>query len=168
MMSSKTLFALGAMMLALPAAASAQLATGQVNVSATVEAYAAITGSGDVAFGNLSRTVDNVINAAGGPGSAQRVVTFNGNIDVAFTSVPATLSGPNGSTLAVTLDCAYDEGSGWTAPAACSSLVLPFDNTGTGLSSVTLGFGGDIAAAAVQLVPAGAYSGSFTITVTAR
>ena len=91
-MSSKTLFALGAMLLVLPAAASAQLATGQVNVSATVDAYAAITGSGDVAFGNLSRTVDNVIDAAGGAGSAQRVVTFNGNIDVAFTSVPATLA----------------------------------------------------------------------------
>jgi hypothetical protein len=167
-MSSKTLFAMAAAMLLVPVGASAQLATGAVDVTATVDAYAAITGSGDVAFGSLSRTVDNVIDPAGGASAAQRTVTFNSNIDISFSGVPAALSGPGGASLPVALRCSFDAGSGWSVAAACSGLVIPLDNTTTGEVSALLGFGGEILAADVVSVAAGSYSGTFDVVVTAR
>lgn len=167
-MSRKALFAVAAAVLLVPAGASGQLATGQVNVTATVDAYASIAGLGDVEFGSLSRVADNVVDPAGGAGAALRTATFNGDVDITFSSVPATLSGPNGAALAVTLNCAYDDGTGWSAASECSTATFALDNTLAGLATATVGVGGEITAAAVQSVAAGSYSGSLTIVITAR
>src|SRR5690606_17047 len=75
--------------LIIPAFASAQ---SSVTATATVGNPAAVTGSGNLDFGTVSRASDNVIDAAGGAGAATRTVEFNHNIRVTCSNVPANLT----------------------------------------------------------------------------
>lgn len=167
-MFRKIFFTMALALIVLPAAASAQLASGNVTVTATVDPYAAITGTGDMQFGSLSRTVNNVVNPAAGVGAALRTVTFNSNIDVTFSGVASALSGPNGASLPVLLNCAYEVGGTWSAGTACSTATFAINNTLAGLATAQVGIGGRILATDVQTVAAGDYQGQITIVVTAR
>ena len=153
-------------MLAIPAMASAQ---NTVTATATVAQYSQLSGTGDLAFGTLSRTVDNTIDAAGGVGSATRGLSYNHNVTVSFTSVPAVLTANAGAnSLGVSLTCASRVGAGaWSASSACSSASFNLD-VGTALTSATIGFGGTITAAATSNAVAGNYSGQFNVVVVAR
>jgi hypothetical protein len=147
-------------MLVLPVMASAQTVT----ATATVTQYAEVAGDVTLAFGALSATVDNVIDAT--DGSVTTTVSYNHDVDVEFTGVPSVLTG-TGGTLAITLMCATQEGATWSTAVACDGASLPLD-VGSALTTATLGFGGTILAADVANAPAGDYSGTFDITVTAR
>ena len=153
-------------MLAIPAMASAQ---STVTATATVAQYSQLSGTGDLAFGTLSRTVDTTIDAAGGAGSATRGLSYNHNVTVSFTSVPANLTANAGANnLAVSLTCASRVGAGaWSAASSCGSTSYNLD-VGTALTSATLGFGGTITAANAANAVAGNYSGTFNIVVVAR
>lgn len=146
--------------LVLPAMASAQTVT----ATATVAQTAVVTGAGDVAFGTLSASADNVISAVGG--AATRTVTFNHDLDVSFDNVPVALAG-NGATLAIDLQCAWAVGGTWSTPTACSSALFAID-VGSALTVATLGFGGTILATDVANAPAGDYSATLDIVVEAR
>lgn len=149
-------------LLMVPALASAQ----SVTATATVGSYSQVTGAGDLAFGTLSRAADNVINAAGGAGSATRTVSFNHNVRVTFDNVPSALTS-GGLSLPVSLTCASQMAGVWSAASDCATAELDLD-VSTSLTTATLGFGGTITAANVQDAVAGTYSGTFDIVVTAR
>ena len=153
-------------MLAIPAMASAQ---NTVTATATVAQYSQLSGTGDLAFGTLSRTVDNTIDAAGGVGSASRGLSYNHNVTVSYTAVPANLTANAGAnSLAVSLTCASRIGVGaWSASSACGSASFDLD-VGASLTAATLGFGGTITAADAASAVAGNYSGQLNIVVVAR
>lgn len=168
-MIKKTLLSMAAMtLLAVPTFASAQAS---VSASATVATYMNLTGTGSLAFGTLSRTVDTSINPAGGANSATRSVDYNQNMTVTYTSVPTNLTATvNGSTvnLPVSLKCAYKIGSAaWSSASACSTASFAMD-VGSALTTGTLGFGGDILASNVSTALAATYTGTFTVVLTAR
>jgi hypothetical protein len=149
-----------------PAAAQSQ---STVNASATVANYSALSGTGALSFGTLSRTVDNSISAVGG--ATTRGLDYNYNLTVSFANVPANLTATVNSqsvNLPVALKCAYKIGTGsWSSAAACGSAGFNLD-VGAALTSATLGFGGDISAANTATAPAATYTGSFDIVLTAR
>lgn len=149
-------------MLIVPAMASAQ---STVTATATVGETAVVSGAGDLAFGTLSATVDNVIDAAGG--ATVRTIDYNHDIDVTFTSVPAALSSTGLADLPIALTCASQLGGVWSTPVACAGSTLALD-VGTALTQATLGFGGTILAADVANAAAGDYTATFNIVVTAR
>jgi hypothetical protein len=168
-MMKKILFSMAAVaLLAVPTFASAQAS---VAATATVGTYMNLTGASSIAFGTLSRTVDNTVNAAGGTGSATRAVDYNQNITVTYTTVPTNLTATvNGATanLPVALKCAYKIGGGaWSTPTGCSTASFAMD-VGTTLTTGTLGFGGDITAANVATALAATYTGTMTVVLTAR
>jgi hypothetical protein len=136
-----------------------------VTATATIDQFSEVTGSGDISFGDLSRTADNVIDAAGGTGAATRTVSFNHNITVSFTNVAANLSSGT-LTLPITLRCAVNDGI-WGTAQDCSGASFDLD-VATGLTDATLGFGGIITEAAAAAAVAGSYSGSLDIVVVAR
>ncbi|HEX6307582.1 MAG TPA: hypothetical protein VFZ69_05300 [Longimicrobiales bacterium] len=149
-------------LLAGPALASAQTVT----ATATVAEYALVSGTGDVAFGTLSRATDNVIDAAGGAGHASRTLDFNHDVSITFNNVPASLTS-GALTLPVQLTCASQLAGVWSAPVSCATAQLDLD-VGAALTTATLGFGGTITAADVVNAVAGTYMGTFDIVVTAR
>lgn len=165
-MSKKMLTVAAVALLLVPAAASAQ---NEVTATATVANYSSLTGAGNIAFGTISRTADNVVNAAGGVGSATRTLEFNHNVAVSFTGLPANLTATvNAQTvnLPVSIECASRIGAAaWSTPAACATYNL---DVGTALTTATLGFGGTITQAAAANAPAATYTGSFNIVITAR
>ncbi|HEX6134113.1 MAG TPA: hypothetical protein VFZ24_09120 [Longimicrobiales bacterium] len=149
-------------LVAAPELASAQ----SVTATATVAEYALISGTGDLAFGTLSRATDNVIDAAGGAGHATRTVDFNHDVSITFNNVPANLTSGT-LMLPVLLTCASQMAGVWSAAAPCATAQLDLD-VGAALTTATLGFGGTIAAADVATAVAGNYTGTFDIVVTAR
>jgi hypothetical protein len=153
-------------MVAVPAMASAQ---STVQATATVAQYSQLSGTGDLAFGTLSRTVNTTIDAAGGAGHAARTLDYNHNVTVSFSGVPANLTANAGANnLPVALTCASRVGSGaWSAAAACGSASFNLD-VGTALTQATIGFGGTITAANAANAVAGNYSGTLNIVVVAR
>ena len=164
-MIKKMILTAAVAMVAVPAMASAQ---STVTATATVAQYSQLSGTGDLAFGTLSRTVDNTINAAGGVGSATRGLSYNHNVNVTFTSVPTNLTSLAGNNLGVALTCASRIGAGaWSASAACSTASMDLD-VGAALTAATLGFGGTITAVNAAAAVAGDYSGTFNIVVVAR
>ena len=166
----KTLFSMAAVaLLAVPSFASAQAST--VATSGVVATYMNLTGTGNLAFGTLSRTVDTSVDAAGGAGAATRSVDYNQNMTVTYTTVPTNLTATvNGSTanLPVSLTCAYKIGTAaWSSASSCASASFNMD-VGSALTTGTLGFGGAITAANVASAVAATYNGSLTIVLTAR
>lgn len=161
-MTRKLMAVLAVTLLATPAMAQAQ---NTVTATATVDQFSEVTGTGDIAFGPISRTEDNVIDAAGGTGAAQRTVSFNHNITVSFTNVALNLTSGT-LTLPITLRCAVDDGD-WGTPQDCAGATFDLD-VGTGLTSATLGFGGIITEAAAAAAVAGSYEGTLDIVLTAR
>jgi hypothetical protein len=151
---------------AVPGFAHAQAS--QVAATATVANYSAITGTGDLAFGELSRTVDNIVNATGAA-AALRTVSYNHNIRVTFANVPTHLTANAGTLqLPVSLNCAARIGTEtWSTPVPCSGAQLDLD-VGTALTSATLGFGGSITAAHTADAVAASYRGTLDIVITAR
>ena len=162
----KKMILTAAVALAVPAMASAQ---STVRATATVAQFSQLTGTGDLAFGTLSRTTDNTINAAGGTGYASRTLSYNHNVTVSFSNVPANLTANAGAnSLAVTLNCASKVGAGaWSAASACGTASFALD-VGSSLTSAELGFGGTITAANAANAVAGSYSGTLDIVVVAR
>lgn len=150
-------------MLVLPAMASAQ--SDQVRATATVAPTFALSGTGDLAFGTLSASTDNVIDATGG--ATVRTLDFNHDVAVTFTNVPAALSSGTLTPLPITLACASSIGGTWSAAQPCSSATLNLD-VGAAVTQAILGFGGTIAAADVAAAAAGSYEATFDIVVTAR
>jgi hypothetical protein len=165
-MSKRMMFAAVVAALAVPAFAHAQ--AGSVTATATVANHSAVTGSGDLAFGTLSRTVDNTISPTGAS-AAVRTLTYNHNVRVTFSNVPANLTAGGGAlTLPVSLTCASRVGAGsWSSAVACSGAQFDLD-VGSALTVATLGFGGTITAAAASNAVAGSYAGTLDIVVTAR
>lgn len=163
-MFRKSMLMAAVALIAVPAFASGQ---SQVSATATVGNFSQVTGAGDVDFGTLSRVTDNVIDAAGGAGAAERTVDFNHNIRVTFTNVPTELTAAGGLSLPVSLTCASQMGGVWSTPVGCEGAQLDLD-VGTSLTTATLGFGGTITAAAVQNAAAATYTGTLDIVVTAR
>jgi hypothetical protein len=165
---TKKLMAAAAVALVAVATFSAEAAAqaGSVNATATVAQYSLVTGSGDLAFGTLSRTNDNVIDAAGGAGAATRSLAFNHNVRVTFSNVPTHLAAGS-LQLAITLNCAARQGATWGSAAACSGAQLDLD-VGSSLTTATLGFGGVITAASAANAVAGSYSGTLDIVVSPR
>lgn len=161
-MVRKTMLMAAVALVMLPALASAQ----QVTATATVTQVAAVTGSGNVAFGTLDRVSDNVIDPTGAT-AAVRTLTYNHNVTVSFTNVPSLLTdGP--LELPVALTCAARIGAGtWLPTVACGSGTIDLD-VGGALTVATLGFGGTITGADAAAAIAGSYSGTFDIVVTAR
>jgi hypothetical protein len=155
-------------LLAVPAMASAQ---SSVSTSAAVATYTNLTGTSAIAFGTLDRTALNSVDPAGGVGSASRSLEYNQNLTVTYTSVPTNLTATvNSATvnLPVSLKCAYRIGTAaWSAAAACGSASFAMD-VGGALTTGTLGFGGDITAAAAANALAATYQGTLTVVVTAR
>lgn len=149
-------------MLVLPAMASAQ---STVTATATVAQTFALSGSGDLAFGTLSATVDNVVDATAG--ATTRTLDFNHDVQVTFTNVPTGLSSAGLADLPITLTCASQMGGVWSAEQNCSTAAISLD-VGTALTQAILGFGGTIASADVAAAAAGDYTGTFDIVVTAR
>jgi hypothetical protein len=149
-------------MLVLPAMASAQA---QVTATATVGQAFALGGTDDLAFGTLSATVNNVIDATSG--AVIRTLDYNYDVAVTFANVPSALSSAGLTDLPVTLSCAAESGGAWTAAADCLSASFDLD-VGPALTQATLGFGGTITAAAVAAAAAGDYTATFDIVVTAR
>ena len=165
-MMKKMILTAAIAMVAVPAMASAQ---STVRATATVAQFSQLTGPGDLAFGTLSRTVDNTINAAGGTGYASRTLSYNHNVTVSFSNVPANLTANAGAnSLAVTLNCASKVGTGaWSAVSGCSTASFALD-VGTSLTQAELGFGGQITAVNASNAVAGSYAGTFDIVVVAR
>lgn len=149
-------------LVAVPAFASAQ---STVTATATVGDYMNVSGTGDVAFGTLSRTVDNTIDPTGAS-AAQRTLDFNRNVRVTFANVSANLTS-GALTLPIALTCAWELGGTWSAASACSSAQFDID-VGAALTTATLGFGGTITAANVANAIAGDYTGTLDIVVVAR
>jgi hypothetical protein len=163
-MMKKTIVTVAVALIALPALVQAQQ---QVTATATVAQYSLVSGSGDLAFNTLSRTADNVIDAAGGTGAATRALEFNHNVRVTFTNVPTVLMDGT-RELAVALTCTGRVGTAaWQATAACSSAQVDLD-VGTALTNGTLSFGGTITAANAANAVAGSYAGTLDIVVAAR
>ena len=168
-MMKKTLYTMAAVaLLAVPAAANAQ---SSVAADAAVATYTNLTGTSSIAFGTLSRSALNTVDAAGGTGAATRSLDYNQNLTVTYSSVPTDLTATvNGSTvnLPVSLKCAYKIGAGsWNTAAACSSASFDLD-VGSALTTGTLGFGGDITAASVANALAATYTGTVTVVITPR
>ena len=165
-MMKKVMLTVAVAVLAVPALANAQ---STVTATATVAQYSQLSGTGDLAFGTLSRATDNVIDAAGGAGSATRSLDFNHNVNVTFDNVPANLTANAGAnSLAVSLTCASRVGAGaWSASSACGAASFDLD-VGAALTTATLGFGGTITAVNASNAVAGNYSGQFDIVVVAR
>jgi hypothetical protein len=84
------------------------------------------------------------IDATGGS-AAQREVEFNHDVTITFDNVPTALTAPGSLSLPVSLMCAARPGGTWGAATTCSSASFELD-VGTGLTTVTLGFGGAITA----------------------
>jgi hypothetical protein len=163
-MMKQTIVTVAVALIALPAMGQAQQ---QVTATATVAQYSLVSGSGDLAFGTLSRTVNNVIDAEGGLGAATRSLEFNHNVTVTFTNVPAVLTDGT-KELAVALTCTGRVGAGaWQAAAPCSSAEVEL-NVGTALTTGTLSFGGEITAANAANAVAGSYAGTLDIVVAPR
>jgi hypothetical protein len=156
----RKLMLVAAVALVLPNAVNAQ----DVTVTATVSPTFSLGGAGDLAFGALSPTVDNTIDATSG--ATMRTLDYNHNVTVTFNA-PGVLTAPGLTNLPVTLMCASQLGGVWSAEQLCSSASIDLD-VGPALTQATLGFGGTIAAADVAAAAAGDYTGSFDITVTAR
>jgi hypothetical protein len=164
-MTRRMLITAAVALLVVPGFAQAQ---SQVTATATVANFSQLTGSGDLQFGTLSRVTDTTIDAAGGAGHASRTLSYNHNVRVTFSNVPAALSNGGGLNLPVALTCAGRVGTGtWSTPAACSSAALDLD-VGAALTQATLGFGGTITAANVASAVAGTYAGTLDIVVVAR
>jgi hypothetical protein len=166
-MTKRMMIVAAVAVLAVPAMAQAQ--SSQVTATATVANYSTVSGTGDLAFGTLSRTVDTTINPAGGANAAQRTVHFNHNVRVRFTNVPTHLTAGGGTLqLAVALTCAARLGAGaWGSAASCAGAQFNLD-VGTSLTQATLGFGGTITAVNAANAVAGNYSATFDIVVEAR
>jgi hypothetical protein len=164
-MTRKLMATAAVVLFAVPTFVQAQAATA-VTSTATVAPFFEVTGAGSIAFNTLSRGSDNVVDAAGGAGAAQRSVAFNHNVKVTFENVPTNLvSGP--LNLPISLTCARRVSGTWNTAAACSG--ASFDLTvGSSLTTVTLGFGGTISAAAASNAVAGSYQGTMDIVVVAR
>ena len=163
-MIRKTLFTVAAALLVVPAMVQAQSST--VTATATIGQHAAVTGSGDLSFGTVDRDNGVDIDATGGS-AAQRAVEFNHDVTITFDNVPAALTAPGSLSLPVSLMCAARPGGTWSAAAACSSASFDLD-VGTGLTTVTLGFGGEITAANAADAVAASYPGSFDVVITPR
>jgi hypothetical protein len=164
-MTRKLITAAAVAVLAVPTFAQAQ--DGSVAATATVPTHHAVTGTGDIAFGILSRDAANEVNAAGGTGSALRTVEFNHDVTVSFGTVPTVLTGSGTNTIAVTLRCAARQNATWGDTVDCGGSTFDLD-VGTGLSTATLGFGGGISAAAAAGAVADSYSATLNIYVAAR
>jgi hypothetical protein len=165
-MTKRLMVTVVAVVLAVPGMVQAQAS--QVTATATVANYSAISGTGDLAFGTLSRVADNTIDATGA-GAATRTLNYNHNVRVTYANVPAVLLANGGSlTLAVALTCAARVGTAaWSTAAACSGAQHDLD-VGTALTEATLGFGGTITAANAANAVAGTYAATLDIVVTAR
>lgn len=155
-------FAAAALLLA-PAALGAQTATGTVSANATVKTA--------VSFGTALQSLDfgPVV-----PGGADVVIApANGgkialsyNTSATVTVGTLSMTGPNGATISPTLACAQDASSAAAAPAtfACGTGYTP----ALGATAATWHFyiGGTITGASTTTLPAGAYTGSVTLTAT--
>lgn len=159
-MTRKLMLVAAVALLVLPNAVDAQ----DVTVTATVSPTFSLGGSGDLAFGPLSATVDNTIDATSG--ATTRTLDYNHDVTVTFNA-PSVLTAAGLTDLPVTLMCASELGGVWSAAQLCSTASLDLD-VGAALTQATLGFGGTIAATDVAAAAAGDYTGSFDITVTAR
>ena len=149
-------------MLVLPAMASAQ---SEVTATATVSPTAVVTGGGDVDFGPLSASTDNVIAADGG--TVTRTLTYNHNLTVSFSNVPTALTSGTLTPLPVVLECAAQLGGTWSTPVQCDGGTIDLD-VGVAQTIATLGFGGTILATDVANAAAGTYTATFDIVLTAR
>jgi hypothetical protein len=122
-------------------------------------------------FPTLSRSALNSVDPAGGTGAATRSLDYNQNVTISYSGVPTDLTATiNGAaaTLPVTLKCAYKVGAAaWSGASACSTASFDL-NVGATLTNGTLGFGGDITAAAVSNALAGTYTGTLTVVITPR
>jgi hypothetical protein len=161
-MIRKTLFTVVAALLVVPAMVQAQ---STVTATATIGQHSAVTGSGDLAFGAVDRDNGVVIDATGGT-AAQREVEFNHNVTITFDNVPTALTAGTLS-LPVSLMCAARPGGTWGTAATCSTASFDLD-VGTGLTTVTLGFGGEITAADAAAAVAASYTGTFDVVITSR
>jgi hypothetical protein len=148
--------------LVVPAALQAQ--QGVVQATAVVAEHIAVTGSGGLEFGELTRGVDAVISATAG---AVRTLEYNLDVDVAFTSTNQLESG-DGDVLPITYYCAHRTGAGaWQGEEnECSN---GFDlMVGPATTTTTLGFGARILSTHIDAARAGVYTGTLNIWVTAR
>ena len=166
-MFKKILFTAAVAVVAVPALASAQ--SNEVRATAVVAQHALLSGLGNLDFGELSRSADNVINAAGGAGSAVRTLSYNHNVRVSFGNVPENLMDPTGTlSLPVVLTCASRVGAGsWSMAGACTTAQFDLD-VGNALTEATLGFGGTILGADAANAVAASYSGTLDILLVAR
>lgn len=165
-MIRKMLLTAAVVAVVVPAAdVQAQAASGNVSATATVADYVVLTGTDNLSFGTVARGADAVISAVGG--AATRSLTYNRNVTVTFSSLTA-LTGTGGS-LPITMYCATQTGAaawvGETNPCTTGPIDL---DVGASTTTTTLGFGGRIAAAAIDAARAGTYSGTMDITVTVR
>jgi hypothetical protein len=161
-MVRKLMLAAAVTMLVMPGMASAQ---STVQATATVSPTATLGGTADLAFGALSASVDNVIDATGG--ATTRTLDYNHNVTITYTNVPASLTSGTSTPLPIALTCASSLAGTWSAAQPCSSASFDLD-VGAALTQAILGFGGTIAAADVAAAAAGDYAASFDITITAR
>lgn len=165
-MTRKMMLTVAVAVLVLPMSASAQNQNSQVRATAAVAGYMDISGAGDLAFGTLSRSVDNVLSAT--DGTTTRDVSFNRDVTVTFSNVPTELVGTDAAnTLAVTLTCAWEMGGTWSSAVTCGSQTFDLD-VGTGMTSGTLGFGGTITAAAAAAAVADTYQATMDVRIDAR
>jgi hypothetical protein len=148
--------------LIVPAALQAQ--QGVVQATALVTEHIAVTGSGGLEFGELSRGADAVISATAG---VVRTLEYNLDVDVTFTSSNELVS-TAGDLLPITYYCAHRTGAAaWQGEEnECSNgfeLMV-----GPGTTTTTLGFGARILSTHIDAARAGTYTGTLNIWVVAR
>lgn len=128
----------GVMVLGLPGMVMAQLASGQIPVTATVGQYAAVTG-----IDTITITFTGAANEVKS-GSDDVTIERNCNVGVSV-EVTQPLTGPGGATIDTTAS------------------VTPTSLQGPGISDVTVTVTGTLGAISAQ--PAGSYSAVVTLTV---
>ena len=162
---NKLALALFAAVVVAPAVASAQSATGSVNVNATVQSAVSFGTQTSANFGIVTPNVAATV-TPGGVGSGRIPVSYNTDFTV---TAPASVTLNHASVAAsitVTSACAEDSNGASATPTAFTCATGYSRSGVTGAGTHYLFVGGSIPAAQTATAPAGAYSGSLTFTAT--
>ena len=152
-----------AALLAVPAVAMAQTATGSVNVNATVQSAVSFGTATAANFGVVTPNVLATI-TPGAAGSGQIPLNYNQDVTVTAPTTVTLNHSTAAASIVVTVACAQDVTSTAATPATFAC------NTGHSIAGVTTAgthyyyVGGSIPAAQTASAPAGSYTGALTFT----
>ncbi len=154
-----------------PVAVQAQSTTATVDATATILANLTVGAVTDLDFGDITPGTGVAVPPGGtvptGATRGEFQITHNSDVRVDITTVPTVLTGPGGTTIAVTFSCGYSTTSGGTTtPTTCGALGLTGITTPGTDQNTFVQIGGTIAAGATS-VRAGDYTAALTFDVSA-